>query len=447
MDLIEVFQEVWFTFTSLVAQIWVSGPMEVALKFVPFALFIEMPVQITIMLGVLKWAVYRDHSVPLDLPYYPRVSCVILCYAEGAAVASTIRSLAEQIYPGHIELLIVVDGSRQNRATLEVSNAMVPEVTRLRNRSIKVLPKLQRGGRVSGCNLGLELATGEILMALDGDTSFDNDMVANAVKHFREPNVVGVAGNLRVRNANVSLVTRLQAIEYMLTIHASRIGLDQFNAVNNISGAFGVFRRSFIKKVGGWDSGTAEDLDMTLRIKKYFGRHPELKIRFEPYAIGHTDVPETLRGFFNQRLRWDGDLFYVYLRKYRHALTPRLLGWTNFVMLMWTGLLFQIVLPLVIIIYTTYIFVVYPASFVFGVLLFIYSFYLLITALFFLEYILLVSERPREDLRFAWCLPLFPVLAFASRVWCGVAGLSEMLLKSHLDSSMAPWWVLRKTKF
>ena len=159
MDLIEVFQEVWFTFTSLVAQIWVSGPMEVALKFVPFALFIEMPVQITIMLGVLKWAVYRDHSVPLNLPYYPRVSCVILCYAEGAAVASTIRSLAEQIYPGHIELLIVVDGSSQNRATLEVSNAMVPEVTRLRNRSIKVLPKLQRGGRVSGCNLGLELAT------------------------------------------------------------------------------------------------------------------------------------------------------------------------------------------------------------------------------------------------------------------------------------------------
>lgn len=177
-------------------------------------------------------------------------------------------------------------------------------------------------------------------------------------------------------------------------------------------------------------------------------RYPRgVRIRFEPYAIGHTDVPETLRGFFIQRLRWDGDLFYVYLRKYRHALTPRLLGWTNFLMLMWTGLLFQIVLPLVIIIYTTYIFVVYPASFVFGVLLFIYSFYVLITVLFFLEYIVLVSERPREDLRFAWCLPLFPVLAFASRVWCGVAGLSEMLLKSHLDSSMAPWWVLRKTKF
>ncbi len=79
---------------------------------------------------------------------------MILAHAEGAAVASTIRSLAEQIYPGHIELLIVVDGSSQNRATLEVSNAMVPEVTRLRNRSIKILPKLQRGGRVSGCNLG-----------------------------------------------------------------------------------------------------------------------------------------------------------------------------------------------------------------------------------------------------------------------------------------------------
>ena len=51
---------------------------------------------------------------------------------------------------------------------------------------------------------------------------------------------MAVSGNLRVRNATHSLATRLQALEYMLAIHASRIGLDQLNAVNIISGAFGV---------------------------------------------------------------------------------------------------------------------------------------------------------------------------------------------------------------
>ena len=85
---------------------------------------------------------------------------------------------------------------------------------------------------------------------------------------------------------------------------------------------------------------------MTLRIKKYFARHPNLRIRFEPRAIGHTDAPEKFGQFLQQRLRWDGDLSYLYLRKFRGALRPGLLGWTNFIALAWTGFFFQLVLPL-----------------------------------------------------------------------------------------------------
>src|SRR6266480_5621067 len=103
-------------------------------------------------------------------------------------------------------------------------------------RRLEIVPKLQRGGRVSSLNQGLALASGEIVMALDGDTSFDNDMVRHAVRHFADQNVVAVSGNLRARNARSSFVTRLQALEYALSIHLSRAGLDAFNLVNNISG-------------------------------------------------------------------------------------------------------------------------------------------------------------------------------------------------------------------
>ena len=61
--------------------------------------------------------------------------------------------------------------------------------------------------------LGLQLATGEVVLAVDGDTSFDNDMVRHMACHFNDPAVIGVAGNLRVRNAGVNLLTRLQALE------------------------------------------------------------------------------------------------------------------------------------------------------------------------------------------------------------------------------------------
>ena len=335
----------------------------------------------------------------------------------------------------------------QNNQTYEAAQALKQYVANLGNRTLRVVPKWQRGGRVSSLNLGLNLATGTIIMALDGDTSFDNDMVLNATRHFEDQSVVGVAGSLRVRNCFVNLLTRLQAFEYLLTIHFSKVGLSEFNTVNNISGAFGVFRRSFIEKIGGWDTGTAEDLDMTLRIKNYFGRHPHLRIVFEPHATGHTYAPATWAGFFKQRQRWDGDLYYLYIRKHSLSFTPRLLGWRNLILQLWTGLFFQIVMPFIIFFYSLAIFLFYPPGLVLGIWLLIYIFYMLISSIFLGMHVLFISDRQQEDLQLAWLLPIIPLFTFVQRLSSALATLKEMTCQSHLDSNMAPWWVLRKSKF
>ena len=282
---------------------------ELLFRFVPFVLFLELPVYLLILLGALRHALRRDFATPRACTQFPRVTCLVTCYNEGEAVARTITSLAEQRYPGFIEIIPLVDGAIQNHRTYAAARAMEPVVRRMANRSLRVVPKWQRGGAVSSLNLGLQLATGEVVLAVDGDTSFDNDMVRHMACHFNDPAVIGVAGNLRVRNAGVNLLTRLQALEYLLAINVSRVGQGEFGVVHVISGALGGFRRSFLEKMGGYDSGTAQDGDITLRMKHYFGRHPHLRLVFEPRAIGHTDAPETWRTFFRQRQRWDGDLY------------------------------------------------------------------------------------------------------------------------------------------
>ena len=272
-------------------------------------------------------------------------------------------------------------------------------------------------------------------------------MIYNATRNFKDQNVMAVSGCLRVRNVNKSLITRLQAIEYLMSIHASKTGLSEFNIVNNISGAFGIFRKTFIQKLGGWDSGTAEDLDLTMRIKHYFGRHPNLRVLFDPTAIAHTDAPETFAQFFDQRLRWDGDLYYLYIRKHSLSFNPRLLGWKNLIVQVWVGILFQIVLPFVIMFYTCYVFVMYPIGFVLGVWALVYLVYLLITLVFYLIGLVMISERLRQDLKLAPFIPIMPFFTFFVRIWAAVACLKELFMKSHLDSTMAPWWVLKKTKY
>jgi poly-beta-1,6-N-acetyl-D-glucosamine synthase len=88
-----------------------------------------------------------------------------------------------------------------------------------------------------------------------------------------------------------------------------------------------------------------------------------------------------------------------------------------------------------------------PVGAVLGVLGFIYLAYLASLLFYFLLYIVAVSERPRDDALYLAFLPLFPLFAFVNRVHCSFSILQEIFMKSHLDSSMAPWWVLKKTKF
>lgn len=439
-------QEAVYAFGALLVEARNERWLDAALKFFPFALLLELPMYILIVLSIVRyglrqWRPYRQRE------RYPGVTCVITCYSEGNDVRKTIRSLAHQVYPGHIRIVAVVDGAVQNEPTLQAAKACEREVVGLAGRELLVLPKWERGGRVSALNAGLQLAVGDVVMALDGDTSFDNDMVGRATRHFDDPQVVAVAGCLRVRNAAQGMAARMQALEYMLSIAAGKTGLSEMNIVNNVSGAFGIFRTSFIRHIGGWDAGTAEDLDMTLRIKQYFGRYPGMRIVFEPHAVGHTDAPHTWRMFFKQRLRWEGDLFYVFVRKYRYNIRPGLLGWRNWLFVTLNGLVLQLVMPFVILLYSLMLLWALPLGEAAGIMGFVYLVYWVALMLYFGLYVLVVSERPAHDLRFLPWLVLYPLFAFVTRLHSATAIVQEIMLRTHLDSAMAPWWVLKRTKF
>jgi len=422
-----------------------EGLTQFLLLLFPFFLLIELPFNLLVLAGVFRWYIRRLSANPNQSLYTPKVSCIITCYGEGRAVEKTLLTLCEQLYPGHIELIPVIDGAAENQVTMRAVRNFRVDQTLYPQRQLNPIAKWQRGGRVSSLNTGLQQASGDIVFALDGDTSFDNTMVGNMVRHFEDPNVPAIAGTLRVRNVWTSLITMIQALEYFLSIHTSKVGLSEWNTVNNVSGAFGAFRREFLLHIGGWDTHTAEDLDLTLRIKNYFGRRP-LRIPFEPAAIGYTDVPDTFRSFFMQRLRWDGDLYFLYIRKHADSMTPRLLGWRNFLMTLIGGLFFQLVLPFLIVSYTLVGLVVLPLEVILLLFAVIYLVYFATTVIFYLTGMILVSERPREDLKLLPMVPIFPLLMFILRCWGVACTLNEIFRRGHEETSMAPWWVLRKGK-
>jgi cellulose synthase/poly-beta-1,6-N-acetylglucosamine synthase-like glycosyltransferase len=412
--------------------------------FFPFFILVDLPLALIVTTGVFRWWVREHTLIPLKSLYRPRVSCIVACYSEGMVVHRTLRSLCEQTYKGEIELIPVIDGATANPQTMQAVREFSVDPYLYPHVRMRPIAKWKRGGRVSALNAGLSMSTGEIVMAMDADTSFDNTMMTSIVRHFEDPNVPAVSGCLRVRNTWASLTTAIQSIEYLLSIQTFRIGLSEWNLVNNVSGAFGAFRRSTLQSIGGWNTGTAEDLDLTLRIKSYFGRQHHLRIPFEPRAIGHTDAPSTFYAFLQQRLRWDGDMLFLYARKHRGSFSPGLMGWPNFLMTVVSGLFVQVVIPFIIVGYTIICILILPWATFVALSVLVYLFYLVGMTLQFLLMLLVVSERPGKDVRLLPLLPLFPLAMFVIRCWSAVAMLNEWFRRGHEETSMAPWWVLQR---
>ncbi|RRJ84193.1 glycosyltransferase family 2 protein [Aestuariirhabdus litorea] len=414
---------------------------ELLLLLLPMLVLFELPLGLTILVGIFRWSAQNVHSVPQA---FPDISVVVTCYSEGRDIAITLDTLVEQLYPGNIEILAVVDGASQNLLTYQTALISMRLHSGQPRRTIRVIPKWQRGGRVSTLNAGLAEAGGELVINVDGDTSFDNDMVLRMLEQFGDPNLVACGGALRVRNWRTNLLTRMQAMEYMLSMQAGKTGLANIGVINNISGAFGAFRAPLLKQLGGWDTHTAEDLDLTIRLKQYKQRYPALRLGFTPHAVGHTDVPDTLKGLVAQRLRWDGDLLFIFLRKHKKGLTPTLLGWKNFLFTLAYGVLQNVLLPLLAVVFILYLLLAYPINFVGALMSVLYILYLLVCTLFFAVYLLLISERSRDDFMMIKWLPLYPLYQFFMRLITAFAMINETVRRGHEESSMAPWWVLKR---
>ena len=223
-----------------------------------------------------------------------RVSVVIVGHNEEDSFDRCVAALREQSRPPD-EIIAVSDGSTDR----------MPEKLRAAQRRglIQEAHCLQvRGGKAAAGNLALGRTTGDIVVNVDCDCTFDRHALRNILEPFADPRVGAVTGNLVVRNAEETLITVYQAIEYTIGCSCGKRAGNMMDQMTIVSGAFGAFRRAALEQAAGYDAGGGEDMDVTFRL-----RGAGWKTLFAPDAICYTDVPATLMAFTRQRFRWERD--------------------------------------------------------------------------------------------------------------------------------------------
>ena len=274
-----------------------------------FTILFELPRYTLTFVPAILMIGYQRASAPQPLPDVGRVSVLLAGHNEADSVEKCVRSLREQTFTD-FEIVCVSDGSTDETFAI---------MARLQREGLvdKIAECQIRGGKSSAINLGMRLASGDIVVVIDCDCSFEREAIEELLRPFADPQVAAVGGNVLVRNGEASVTASIQAIEYMISIGLGKTALDLIGQVSIISGAFGAFRASAFRHVGGMDPGPGEDFDLTMRL-----RLAGYKIGFALKSVCYTDVPTTLFNLLRQRARWERDSLWIRYRKYGRILNP-----------------------------------------------------------------------------------------------------------------------------
>lgn len=341
------------------------------------AYFILMQAYLIVLALVSGAALRRNHHLRrfgrvgemLSSRTTPPLTIVIPAYNEAAGIVDSLRSMSIVKYP-RFEIVVANDGSTDNtlEALIEafgLEKVRIPYRPELqstpvraiyRGRSgvdITVIDKVN-GGRADALNAGINAARHPYVLCTDADVVLDPDCLVHAMQRVVEDRerTVGVGGNVRPLNGSrvelghlieasvpSGLIPRMQVLEYVRTFLASRPGWSWMNALPNVSGAFGIWKKSVLVEVGGFTRGhMGEDMDLTMRVHRHLlEQKTPYRIVYEPSAVIWTEVPDTTRVLRRQRIRWHRGLMTTVKDFWRMTFNPRyrqvgLVSWAGFVL-------------------------------------------------------------------------------------------------------------------
>lgn len=282
-----------------------------------------------------KKAYLNEINIKSKDNYIP-ISILVPAYNEEETIIDCINSLMNIDYTEY-EIIIIDDGSKDNTSKALLNKFKLREVLRPIKRTLKcksekeiyegiidnikiTLVIKENGGKADALNMGINVSKYPLFVSLDADSILQKDSLKNIVTPFMEDDrTIAVGGNIKIAN-NVTLskgevvkfippkklLVMFQSIEYYRVFLTTRVWFNSFNGNLIISGAFGLFRKSSVINVGGYNSNTiGEDMELVVKLHSFYRKNKiSYKIKYVYDAICWSQVPETHKDLKNQRRRW-----------------------------------------------------------------------------------------------------------------------------------------------
>ncbi|VAX37422.1 Glycosyl transferase, group 2 family [hydrothermal vent metagenome] len=134
----------------------------------------------------------------------PNVSIIIAAYNEETVISQRVKNCLALDYPREqLEIIIASDGSDDQTNEL---------VRKFEDQGVILFDYKERRGKVNVLNDTVPRAKHEILVFSDANTDFEKDALKKLVRHFQEPDIGCVCGQLKFVNALGSKTGELEGV-------------------------------------------------------------------------------------------------------------------------------------------------------------------------------------------------------------------------------------------
>ncbi|MEZ4104076.1 MAG: glycosyltransferase family 2 protein [Candidatus Paceibacterota bacterium] len=283
-----------------------------SIRFVVLLLFAPIIFKYIIQLSFSPWysVVEYVRNKKRSKEYAPSVSVIIPAWNEEVGVVKTVKSVINTEYP-KLQIIIANDGSTDgtHEAVTGFIRSYQLENNSTTTKAVIDYIKLENGGKAKAMNAALKEVKNEITITVDADSVMDKNAIKNMVKHFFDPQVASVAGNVAIGN-KTNFIGLAQQLEYLYGFYFKRAD-SLFNAVYIVGGAAAAYRTDVIRREGGFDEKIiTEDIEISTRLQA-LGYY----VRYAPNAVVYTEGPSDFIGLCRQRLRWKYGRFLAF---YKH---------------------------------------------------------------------------------------------------------------------------------
>jgi GT2 family glycosyltransferase len=246
--------------------------------------------------GVGQRLTTSDHRPPFTAHRLPFTILILVPLRnETASLPGLFDALVALDYPPEqLTIGLIDDGSTDSTAALLERYAA-------QHAHVQVLHNAASLGKAGALNAGLRRwPAGQLVMVYDADARPERASLRQIAAAFTDPAVAAAGGLVRPANGLASPVAYYSAVERLVHQQVTMRAKDRLRLAPAILGSNCAYRRRDLERIGGFPPGALlEDSYLTVALARR-GR----LIRFLPDAAAHDQVPETLRGYWRQHVRW-----------------------------------------------------------------------------------------------------------------------------------------------